>query len=158
MASQVDHAEIKMGQLLTMAIATTALALQDFRPLLALGIIFFLSGMIRTISPFNLLYRYLISPLGIMSSDYRLDNIQAHKFGQLIGVLTIAIALGLILAGYPIAGWATVTILIILTAVSYAGWCIGCFMYYQLNRIGLGGFFKHAPTDKSVVAGQRPEK
>lgn len=158
MTNQVDHAEIKMGQILTVIIAGSALAIQEPAPLIVLGVIFLLSGTVRIISPFSLLYRYIIKPAGLMKSDYRLDNIQPHKFGQLVGVQTVAIAVALIQLGYPLAGWSVVAILIALTIISYAGWCIGCFLYYQLNSFGLRGFFKHSPTDKSVFMGARPEK
>ncbi len=158
MASYVDHAEIKMGQLLTIAISGVALGMQDTLPLMLLGIVFLLSGSIRSVSPFSLLYQWVVSPLHLMRSDYRLDNIQPHKFGQLIGALTVVIAVGLIEYGYQTAGWIVVGVLIALTAISYAGWCIGCFMYYQLNRLGLRGFFKHAPKDKTVFPGMRPKQ
>jgi len=158
MTNQVDHAELKMGQILTIIFSGSALALQNQTPLVILGSIFLLSGTVRSISPFSILYRWLIKPVGLMQSDYRIDNIQPHKFGQLVGALTVAIAMGLMHLGYPLAGWGVVVILIALTAISYAGWCIGCFMYYQLNRLGLGGFFKHSPTDKSVFTGRRPGK
>ena len=158
MTNQVDHAEIKMGQILTIAISATALALQDPLPLIILGVIFLLSGTVRTLSPFSIIYRWIINPAGIMQSDYRLDNIQPHKFGQLVGALTVLIALGLMQIGYPLAGWSVVALLIALTVISYAGWCIGCFMYYQLHRLGIGGFFKHSSKDKSVLLGMRPEK
>lgn len=158
MSNQVDHAEIKMGQILTIVISAIALALQNQTPLIILGGIFLLSGTVRVISPFSLLYRWVINPLGIIKSDYRLDNIQPHKFGQLVGVVTVALALGLMQFGFPFAGWSIVVVLIALTATSYAGWCVGCFMYYQLNRLGLGGFFKYAPTDKTVFTGVRPRK
>jgi len=105
-----------------------------------------------------LVYRYLVKPLRLMKSDYRLDNIQPHSFGQLIGALTVAIAVALLMLGHDVAGWLVVWVLIGLTLVSYKGWCIGCFMYYQLNRFGLGGFFRHAPTDTDVFPGQRPGK
>lgn len=158
MTEYVDHAEIKMGQLLTICISGVALGMQDTRPLLLLGIMFLLSGSVRGISPFMLLYRWVIRPLRLMKSDYRLDNIQPHKFGQLVGAITVLIALGLIEYGYPSAGWVVVGILIVLTGISYAGWCVGCFLYYQLNRLGLGGFFRHAQKDKSVFPGMRPRK
>ncbi|HFC92276.1 MAG TPA: DUF4395 domain-containing protein, partial [Leucothrix mucor] len=106
----------------------------------------------------SLLYRWIIKPLKIIKSDYRLDNIQPHKFGQLIGAITVVLALVLIQFGYTTAGWIIVGVLIALTAISYAGWCVGCYMYYQLNRLGLGGFFKHSPTDKTVIIGARPRK
>lgn len=156
MTDYVDHAEIKMGQLLTIGISVVALIRQDTWPLMFLGIVFLLSGTIREISPFSLLYQAVLKPLGLMKSDYRLDNIQPHKFGQLIGALTVALALGLITYGYPLSGWTVVSVLIVLTVVSYAGWCIGCFLYYQLYRLGLGGFFRHAPKDIPVFPGRRP--
>lgn len=158
MSNQVDHAEIKLGQILTIGISTIALVMQDPTPLIILGIIFLLSGTVRVISPFSIIYHYIIKPTGIMKSDYRLDNIQPHKFGQLVGVLTVAIAVALIQLGYPLTGWGVVVVLIALTVISYAGWCIGCFIYYQLNRLGLGGFFKYSTTDNSVILGARPRK
>lgn len=158
MSNYVDHAEIKLGQLIAIAISAYGLAWQDVRPLYVLALLFLLGGTLRQISPVSLLYRWVVSPLKIMRSDYRLDNIQPHKFGQLVGVLTVVLALVLIELGYSMAGWAVIGVLIALTFVSYAGWCIGCFMYYQLNRLGLGGFFRHAPTDKGVPLGSRPGK
>lgn len=153
----VDHAEIKAGQILTVVLAASAILLQDTRLLMILAITFLLSGTLRPLSPFSILYQ-VIKPIGIIKSDYRLDNIQPHKFGQLIGAFTVLIALGLLHLGYLTAGWSIVVVLVLLTVVSYAGWCVGCFMYYQLNRLGVKGFFKHAPTDTSIVMGARPRK
>lgn len=158
MASNVDHGEIKLGQLLTIALSIAALALGEPWLLVVLGVAFLLAGTVRALSPFGAVYRLVVRPLGLMRSDYRLDNPQAHQFGQLVGVATVAVAWGLIQAGYPAAGWVVVGVLIALTAVSYFGWCIGCFFYYQLNRLGLRGFFGHAPTDRSVFPGRRPRK
>lgn len=158
MRDYVDHAEIKLGQLLTIGIAGAALGMQNTLPLMLLGGVFLLSGSVRVISPFTLLYRWVVSPLRLMRSDYRLDNIQPHKFGQWVGALTVLIALGLIEYVSPLAGWLVVVVLIALTAISYAGWCVGCFMYYQLNRLGLGGFFRHAPKDTTVFPGMRPKR
>ena len=158
MTTQVDHAEIKLGQLLTMLLAVLAFVYKEPAYLIGLGAVFLVTGFYRPLSPFVLIYRMMVRPLGIMHSDYRLDNIQPHAFGQLIGALTVLIAITLLYAGYGTAGWIIVGILFGLTLVSYLGWCIGCFFYYQLNRFGLKGFFRHAPTDKSVLLGQRPKR
>ncbi|MFO7594212.1 MAG: DUF4395 domain-containing protein [Pseudomonadota bacterium] len=158
MTDYVDHAEIKMGQLLTIVLSIAALVLQNTLPMILLGVVFFLSGSIRVLSPFTWLYHGVVRPLRLMRSDYRLDNIQPHKFGQLIGALTVVLAVGLVEVGYTTAGWAVVVVLVLLTAMSYAGWCIGCFLYYRINRLGLGGFFRHAPTDRSVFPGRRPRR
>ncbi|WP_345971192.1 MULTISPECIES: DUF4395 domain-containing protein [Sulfurimonas] len=155
MATYIDHAEIKMGQILTIGILSIALVLQDSRLLIVLSILFLLSGTVRSLSPFSLLYRWVVQPLGIMKSDYRLDNIQPHKFGQLIGALSLASVLAMLHFDYRLTAWGVVVVLITLTAVSYAGWCIGCFLYFQLNRLGFGGFFRHSPTDKKKFMGMR---
>lgn len=158
MTAYVDHAEIKMGQLITIMLSAVALGLQETLPLILLGVVFLLSGTIRVMSPFTWLYRGVVRPLRLMQSDYRLDNIEPHKFGQLVGALTVVLAVGLIEAGYVPVGWGMVVVLIGLTVVSYAGWCIGCFLYFQLNRLGLKGFFRHAPTDRGVLPGGRPRR
>ena len=132
--------------------------MQNPATLMVLALIFLLSGTVRAVSPFSMLYHYIVKPTGLIKSDYRLDNIQPHKFGQLVGVMTVAIAVAFIQFGYPMIGWGVIMVLIALIVVSYAGWYIGCFIYYQLNRLGLGGFFKYSPTDKSVFLGVRPGK
>ncbi|MDH5633924.1 MAG: DUF4395 domain-containing protein [Gammaproteobacteria bacterium] len=158
MAKPLDHAEIKTGQLITMFMCLVAGLQQDMRWLVVLGAIFLVTGLYRPMSPFVWAYRWLVQPLGLMKSDYRIDNIQPHSFGQLIGALTAAIILGVYYLGYGQVAWALVLVLFGLTLVSYLGWCIGCFLYYQLHRLGLRGFFGHEPTDKTVFPGQRPRR
>jgi hypothetical protein len=158
MSTQVDHAEIKLGQIFTMLMSVAAFVLAEPAYLIVLGGIFLVTGLYRPLSPFVFVYRHVAQPLGLMRSDYRLDNIQPHAFGQIIGAITVALAVALLQMGYATAGWAIVWILFGLTLISYLGWCIGCFLYYQLYRLGLQGFFSHAPTDSSAQTGQRPKK
>jgi hypothetical protein len=158
MSRQVDHAEIKLGQIFTMLLAVAAVVLAEPAYLIVLGGVFLVTAVYRPLSPFVLVYRYVVRPLGVIRSDYRLDNIQPHAFGQFIGAITVMFALALLYMGYRQAGWAIVWVLFGLTLVSYLGWCVGCFLYYQLYRLGLRGFFSHAPTDSTVRLGQRPGK
>ena len=158
MSMQVDHAEIKLGQIFTMLLSVVAVMFVKPSYLIVLGSIFLVTAVYRPLSPIVLIYRYVVKPLGLMRSDYRLDNIQPHAFGQFIGAITVALALALLYMGYHPAGWAIVWVLFSLTLISYLGWCVGCFLYYQLYRLGLQGFFSHAPTDSSVLPGQRPRK
>lgn len=156
MTRHVDHAEIKTGQLLTLLMSAGAFFLHDPRWLIALGLIFLITALARPLSPFVWTYRYLVAPLRLMRSDYRLDNIQAHSFGQFVGAATVGVILALFYGGFEMAAWAVVGVLFGLTLISYLGWCLGCFLYYQLNRLGLKGFFRHAPMDRSVILGGRP--
>lgn len=154
----VDHSAIKTGQLLTIATLLAAFILGHRELVAILAVIFLLTALINPLGPFVLVYRLLLKPWGIVKPDMRIDNLQPHLFGQAVGAASAAIAAGALYAGYSSAGWLLVWVLIVLTAVSYKGWCIGCFLYYQMNRMGLRGFFAHKPTDNGVSPGSRPRK
>lgn len=154
----VDHSAIKTGQLLSIAMLITALILDRWELVGILAVIFLITALINPMGPFVLVYRLLLKPIGVVKPDMRIDNLQPHLFGQAVGAASAAIAAFALYAGYAYAGWILVFVLIGLTAISFKGWCIGCFLYYQLNRMGLRGFFAHKPTDKGVMLGARPRK
>ncbi len=137
----VDHAAIRSGQLLAIATLVAAAATGRWEPVGALAAIFLVTAIVYPLGPFVLVYRLVLKPLGIMQPDLRVDNLQPHRFGQAVGAGSAAVAALALRAGHSYAGWSLVGILILLTAISYQGWCIGCFLYYQLNRLGLRGFF-----------------
>lgn len=154
----VDHSAIETGQLLSIAMLITALILNRWELVGILAVFFLITALINPMGPFVLVYRLLLKPIGVVKPDMRIDNLQPHLFGQAVGAASAAIAAFALYAGYAYAGWILVFVLIVLTAISFKGWCIGCFLYYQLNRMGLRGFFAHKPTDKGVMLGARPRK
>lgn len=154
----VDHSAIKTGQLLSIVTLLASFILGRWEGVAILAVIFLITALINPLGPFVLVYRLLLKPLGIVKPDMRIDNLQPHLFGQAVGAASAAIAAFALYAGYIYTGWILVWILIALTAISYKGWCIGCFLYYQLNRMGLRGFFGRKPTDKTVALGARPKK
>lgn len=154
--STVDHAAIKTGQLLAIATALAAFVLGRWEIIAALAVVFLITALVYTLGPFVLVYRLLLRPLRLVEPDMRGDYLQPHRFGQAVGAATAGAAALAVQAGHSYAGWAIVWVLIVLTAISYKGWCIGCFLYYQLNRLGLRGFFARKPTDRDVPLGARP--
>lgn len=154
----VDHAAIKTGQILAIATLTGAFILNRWEPVAALAAIFLITAIAWRHGPFILFYRLVFVPLKLVRPDIRHDNIQPHRFGQAVGAASALFAAAALYSGHHTAGWVLVGVLIVLTAVSFMGWCIGCFIYYQLNRLGLGGFFARSPTDGGVPLGARPRK
>ncbi len=154
----VDHAAIKTGQLLSIALMLAALVTGRWQLIAALAAVFLITAIAYPLGPFVLTYRLLLKPLAIVSPDLRVDNLQPHLFGQAVGAASAAVAALALYMGHSYAGWALVWLLIVLTAISFKGWCIGCFLYYQLNRLGLRGFFAKKPTDNQVPLGARPRK
>lgn len=154
----VDHAAIKTGQILAIATLTGAFILNRWEPVATLAAIFLITAIAWRYGPFILVHRLVLAPLKLVRPDIRYDNIQPHRFGQAVGAVSALLAAAALYSGHHMVGWVLVGILIALTAVSFMGWCIGCFIYYQLNHLGLGGFFAKPPTDRGVPLGARPRK
>lgn len=154
----IDHSAIKTGQLLAIATLLGAFVSERWEPVAILAGVFLLTSIFFDWGPFALLYRGLLKPLGLVKADLRNDHAEPHRFGQAVGAVSAALAAAALYFNYTVLGWVLVWILIALTGISYMGWCIGCFIYYQLNRFGWSGFFGHGPTDSRVVLGARPRK
>lgn len=157
-ATSVDHSAIKTGQLLAIITLAGAFVLNRWEPVAVLAVIFLITSLCFEWGPFALVYRLLFKPLGLVRPDLRTDNTQPHRFGQAVGALSAALAAAALYFNYTTLGWILVWALIALTGISFMGWCIGCFIYYQLNRFGFGGFFGHGPTDCRVRLGARPRR
>lgn len=154
----IDHSAIKTGQMLAIVILLAAFVLDRWEPVAALAVAFLATSVFFEWGPFALVYRWLLKPLGLLAPDWRTDNAQPHRFGQAVGAVSAALAAAALYFDYAILGWVLVWVLVALTAISFMGWCIGCFLYYQLNRLGIGGFFGRAPTDSRVPLGARPRR
>lgn len=155
-ARTVDHNAIRSAQLMTIATLLVSAIVQRWEPVAALAVVFLVTALSFQAGPFILVYRWLLRPLRLVQPDPRVDHLQPHRFGQAVGAVSAAAAAALLYLGYATAGWVLVAVLILLTAVSFSGWCIGCFIYFQLYRLGLRGFFNRAPTDTRRIAGSRP--
>jgi hypothetical protein len=69
------------------------------------------------------------------------DNPEPHRFAQGLGGVFVALAVAALLLGQPLAGWILVWLVIVLAALNlFLNFCAGCFLYYQLNRLGMPGF------------------
>jgi len=155
---KLDHSSIKTGQLLSIAMLLGAFVFARWEPVAVLAVIFLITGIFFEWGPFAVTYRYLLKPLGLVKPDLRTDNPEPHRFGQAVGAVSAAMAAAALHFNYATLGWVLVWVLIALTAISFMGWCIGCFIYYQMNRLGFGGFFGRSPTDNRGVLGTHPRK
>lgn len=107
---------------------------------------------------FKRIYRHVLKPVGIAKPDVVTDNPEPHNFSQGLGGAFLAGSTAALLLGAPVVGWILAWIVIALAALNlFGGFCVGCFMYYQLNKLGAPGF-KRAPLDTSVLPGQQPRK
>lgn len=122
--------------------------------LVAVAAVLMLVGTLRGKPDLAALYR-LLRRLGWITPDLVPDNPEPHRFSQGIGAGFLSAASVSFAAGLPLAGWVLSWIVIALTALNlFGGFCVGCAVYYWLNRVGAPGFRKAPPP--GVLPGQRP--
>lgn len=87
---------------------------------------------------FKQIYLQVLKPRGWLKPNLIDDDPAPHQFAQGLGGIVLALgSLGFAL-GTPLVGWAAAWVVIVLTALTFfPGICIGCFIYYQLARLGI---------------------
>lgn len=153
----VDQAEMRVHQFCSIALFLAAFVWDRWELVAAQSLIFGLTFLNPRFSPYVALYRHVLQPAGLIRPDRRLDNLEAHRFATMIGLLVSLLAAILLVTGYASVGWGLVWLIVVLAGIAFSGWCAGCFTYYMLNRIGVKGFFKYAPIG-GAFPGSRPPK
>ncbi len=140
-ARKVDHSALKTNQVFIITLLVLAFVLNQWA-LVALVATVMITGTIwLKAGLFKLAYQHILKPAGIVKPDIITDNPEPHRFSQgLGGAFTLASTLAL-LGGLTLAGWALAWLVVGLAALNlFLGFCCGCFVYYQLNRLGVPGF------------------
>jgi hypothetical protein len=138
---KVDHTGLKTGQALTIILLILAFVLNS-TPLVALvALAQFLGAVDAPFAPYRLFYQRVVKPSGLARPNVILDNPEPHRFAMLVGSLFNGAATLLLLAGVPALAWVLVAVVVVLANLNYwLNFCAGCWMYYQLNRLGVPGF------------------
>ncbi len=153
----VDQSELRVHQFFTIIVFLTAFVLHRWELVALQSLIFVLTFLNTRFSPYIALYHYVLRPTGLIRPDLRPDNMAAHRFATMIGLLVSSSAAYLLAAGHASIGWGLVLLITVLAGIAFFGWCAGCFTYYVLNRLGLKGFFDNAPIG-GTFPGSRPPK
>ena len=101
--------------------------------------------LVGTLDPrlalFKQIYHRLVKPLGLLTPDPAEDVRASHEFAQLLGGVVLLAATIFLWLDWPTTGWALTWVVILLAAANlFFGFCAGCFVYYQLRKLGVPGF------------------
>ena len=137
---KVDRSALRTNQAFIIGLLMTGFIL-DSPPLVALVcLVMILGTAVPKLSLFKEIYRRILRPAGLVKADVIPDNPEPHRFAQGFGGLVLAIALPLLVVGAAL-GWVLVWLVIVLAGLNlFLGFCAGCFLYYQLNRLNVPGF------------------
>ena len=133
---QVDRTALRVNQ--AFIIGFLALAFLLDQP----GLVVFVCAVmaIGTAFPqaalFQRIYRDVLRPAGLLKPDVQAEDAAPHRFAQGMGAAVLLIAvIGLFVGGLAL-GWGLSFVVIALAAVNlFFGFCAGCFVYFQLQRL-----------------------
>ena len=138
---KLDQNGLKTGQALTIVLLVVGYVFNSWHLVAFVGLCQLLGALGVSLAPFRLFYQYLVKPTGLIKPRIEPDNPEPHRFSMLIGTIfnwSAAIAL---IMNAPVVGWVLVGIVIVLANVNFwLNFCVGCWFYYRLNRLGVRGF------------------
>ncbi|GAC1424909.1 MAG: DUF4395 domain-containing protein [Ktedonobacteraceae bacterium] len=119
----------------------TALAFIFNQPVIVLitALVMVIAALAPAVSPFKLVYQWVIVPLHLLKPRIVEDDPAPHRFAQGVGAaFLLAASIVFFLVHAASAGWTLDLIVFVLAAINFTvGFCAGCFVYYQLGRFGL---------------------
>lgn len=136
--ARVDHTAIKVNQ--AAIILFTILAFVFDRPWLVafVAAVMLVGTLIPRAGLFKLFYSHVLKPAGLLKPHLVPDEPQPHLFAQGLGGLFLLLATVAFLLEAPLVGWVLTGIVVALAAINlFFGFCLGCFIFYQLARRGI---------------------
>ncbi|MDX1613570.1 MAG: DUF4395 domain-containing protein [Candidatus Promineifilaceae bacterium] len=151
---RVDHSALRVNQAFIILLLLAAFIVNSW-PLVALvSLVMLLGTAVPKLALFKQIYRRGLRPAGWVKPDVISDNPEPHRFAQGFGGVVLALAVGALLFNLTAAGWVLTWVVIGLAALNlFLGFCAGCFVYYQLNRLNVPGF-EVSPLRRSGEAGR----
>lgn len=139
MVKKVDTTAIKFNQASLILLTLLGFLLDQPYLVLVVGLVLAVGTVLPQAALFKLIYLKLLKPAGLLKANVINDDPAPHQFAQGVGALfLLTSALALLVWGNPALGWSLAWIVIILAAVNlFFNFCAGCFVYYQLDRVGL---------------------
>jgi hypothetical protein len=151
---RVDHSSLRVNQAMIILLLLAAFVL-DVPWIAAVVAVVMLAGSAFGRPGFFFIYTGILRPLGIVKPLLLNDNPEPHRFAQGFGGVVAAVSVVTLLLGGAVAGWALSWIVIVLAGLNlFAGFCVGCAVYYWLGRLRVPGFSRRPPS--GTVPGMRP--
>jgi hypothetical protein len=140
-ARKVDQTGLKTGQAVTILLLLAAFVLNSPLLVAVVAICQLLGALDLALAPYRLLYKGVLLPVGLLQPRIVVDNPEPHRFAMLVGAIFNGAAVAFLALGLPVVAWVLVWVVIALANLNFwLNFCLGCWMYYQLRRLGVPGF------------------
>lgn len=137
-SNRVDQTALRFNQASIITLLVIAFLLNSWVLVAFVGLVMLLGTLAPAAGLFKLVYARILKPLGVLKPRVIADDPRPHLFAQGVGALFLLASTLALLAGASVLGWLLAGIVIVLAGVNLVfGFCVGCFMYYQLARRGI---------------------
>ena len=134
----LDRSELRFNQMAIITLLVVGFLLDSVWLVALVGLVMAVGTLWSRLGLFKRFYHTVVKPAGWLKPDLVTDTPDAHLFAQGVGALFLVAATLALLAGQTLLGWTLTWIVVVLAAVNlFFGFCVGCFLYYQLSRVGV---------------------
>ena len=138
---QVDHSALRTNQVFIITLLLIAFVIDSVWLVAFVGFVMLIGTAVPTWGLFKRIYTLILKPLGFIKPDVIEDNPEPHQFAQGFGGFVIVGAVISLFLSANLLGWVLVWLVLILAGLNlFLGFCVGCFIYYQLSKFGIPGF------------------
>ena len=138
---KIDETGLKTGTALTIVLLLISFVLDSWVLVALVAIAQLMGGLGLPVAPYRLIYQHILKPSGIVKPRLIADNPAPHRFAMLVGAIFNAGAVIALLMSAPLLAWLLVAVVVVLANLNFwLNFCLGCWMYYRLNRLGVPGF------------------
>lgn len=147
MPRKVDHNALRTNQAFIITLLILAFILSSTVLVAFVAAVMVIGAAYPPARLFVWIYQRILRPAGFVKPDVQTDNPEPHRFAMAVGGVFLAASTLALLAEAAAVGWILSWIVVVLAALNlFVGFCAGCFVYYQLNKLGIPGF-NHAPLE-----------
>lgn len=137
-AGFVDHSALRTNQAFIIVLLALAFVLSQPWLVAFVCAVMLVGTAVPQAALFQRIYRDVLKPAGLVKPDVRQEAAAPHRFAQGLGGTFLLLASAALFAGAATLGWALALIVVVLAAVNlFLGFCAGCFVFFQLQRLGL---------------------
>ncbi|KAA3660042.1 MAG: DUF4395 domain-containing protein [Chloroflexi bacterium] len=141
---KVDQSALRTNQAFIIGLLVLAFVLNRVGLVAFVGVVMLAGTAVPSLALFKRIYQHILRPNGLVKPDVITDNPEPHRFAQGFGGVVVALAVIAFAIGLPMLGWSLTWLVVALAALNlFLGFCAGCFVYYQLNRLGVPGFVRN---------------
>ncbi len=138
MLPQVDRTALRFNQACIVGIVGLGFILGSVWLIALVAVALAVGTVWPALAPFKGFYARVLRPAGLLRPDVAPDDPAQHRFAQGVGATFLAGATVLLALGVTVLGWLLAGIVLVLALINLSvGFCAGCFVYYQLGRLGL---------------------